>query len=98
MGSKDLGKFTLIRHRINTFNEEPVRERLRRTPLKFQGEEEKTLTDMLEAQVIKPSMSDGASAPQLVRKKDDEVRYSLGYHQLYVNTIKDAYPTQIRPL
>ena len=38
-GSKDLGKFSLIYHRIKTFNEEPVRERLRRTPLKFQGEE-----------------------------------------------------------
>ena len=56
--SKDLGKFTLTRHRINTFNAKPVRERLRRTPLKLQGEEEKTLTDMSQTQVIKSSTSD----------------------------------------
>ena len=29
--NNDLGKFTLIRHRINTYNEDPVKERLRRT-------------------------------------------------------------------
>ena len=91
-GSRDLGKFTLIRHRINTFNEEPVRERLRRTPLTFQGEEEKTLTDMLEVQVIKPSTSDWASAPVLVRKRDGEVRYTVDYRQLNVKTSKHAYP------
>ena len=90
-GSRDLGKFTLIRHRINTFNEELVREILRPTPLKCQGEEEKTLTDMLEAHVIKPSTSDWASAPVLVRKKDGDVRYTVDYRQLNVKTIKDAY-------
>ena len=36
--SKDLGKLSLMRHRIHTYNEDPVRERLRRTPLKFQDE------------------------------------------------------------
>ena len=56
-GYKDLGNFTLIGHRINTFNEEPVIERLRRTPLTFHGEEEKTVTFTLEDQVIKPSTS-----------------------------------------
>ena len=68
--NNDLGKFTLIRHRINTYNEDPVRERLRRTPLTFQSEEEKTLNNMLDAKVIKPSSSEWASAPVLVRKKD----------------------------
>ena len=91
MGSKDLGKFTLIHHRINTFDEEPVRERLRHTPLMFQKEEEKTLTDMLEAQVIKPS----TYAHVLVRTKDGEVRYSVDYRQLNVKTIKPAYYTAL---
>ena len=77
--SRDLGTFTLLQHRIRTYNEDPVRERLRRTPLKFQEEEEKTLTDMPEAQVIKSSTSDWAPAPFLVRKKDGEVRYTVDY-------------------
>ena len=65
---------------------------MRRTPLNFQEEEEKTLTDMPEAQVIKPSTSDWASAPVLVRKKDGEVRYTVDYRQLNIKTVKDAYP------
>ena len=88
----DLGKLKLIRHRINTYNEDPVRERLRRTPLTFQNEEEKTLTNMLDAHVIKPSSSEWASAPVLVRKKDGEVRHTIYYRQVNVKTIKDAFP------
>ena len=88
--SKDLGKLSLMRHRIHTYNESPVRERLRRTQLKFQDEEEKTLTDMLDAHVIIPSTSAWASAPVLVRKKDGEVRYTVDYRKLNAMTIKDA--------
>ena len=43
--NKDLGKLTFMRHRIMTYNEDPVRERLRRNTIKFQDEEETTLTD-----------------------------------------------------
>ena len=35
--NNDLGKFTLIRHRINNYNEDSVRERLRRTWWLFQS-------------------------------------------------------------
>ena len=86
--SKYLGTLSLMRHRIHTFNENPVRERLRRTPLTFQDEEERTLTDMLDAHVIKPSTSEWASAPVLVRKKDGEVRYTVDYRKLNAMTIK----------
>ena len=88
----DLGLFTLLTHRIKTYNEEPVKERLRRTPLKFQKEEEKTLNDMLEAGVIEPSYSEWASAPVLVRKKDGEVRYTVDFRAVNTKTCKDAYP------
>ena len=81
-----------MRHCIHTYNEDPVRERLRRTPLKFQDEEERTLTDMLDAHVIKPSTSEWASEPVLVRKNDGEVRYTIDYRELNAMTIKDAYP------
>ena len=49
------------------------------------------MTDMLEAQLIKPS----TSVPVLVRKKDGEVRYSVYYRQLNVKTIKHAYYTAL---
>ena len=88
----DLGLFTLLTHRIRTYNEEPVKERLRRTPLKFQKEEEKTINDMLTSGVIEPSFSEWASAPVLVRKKDGEVRYTVDFRQVNIKTLKDAYP------
>ena len=47
---------------------------------------------MLDAKVIKPSSSEWASAPVLVRKKDGEVRYTVDYTQLNVKTVKDAFP------
>ena len=47
--------------------------------LKYQGQAENTLTDMLEAQVIKQSTSDWASAPALVSRKNGKVRYTVDY-------------------
>jgi hypothetical protein len=88
----DLGKFSAIQHKIDTRDEQPTREKLRRTPLKFQGEEEKTLTDMLETGVIQPSTSEWASAPVLVRKKSGEVRYTVDFRKLNAKTRKDSYP------
>ena len=88
----DLGKFSLIQHKIETFDEAPTKEKLRRTPLKFQKEEEKTLNDMLEVGVIQPSVSEWAAAPVLVRKKSGEVRYTVDFRKLNSKTRKDAYP------
>lgn len=90
--SKDLGHFRRLKHLINTFNEAPVREKLRRTPMKFEQEEEKIINDMLEAGVIQPSISEWASAPVLVRKKSGELRYTVDYRKLNIKTIRDQYP------
>ena len=88
----DLGRFTKIAHRIETYDEAPTKEKLRRTPIKFQHEEEKTLNDMLDNGVIQPSTSEWASAPVLVRKKSGEVRYTVDFRKLNSKTRKDAYP------
>jgi hypothetical protein len=88
----DLGRFSAIQHKIETYDEVPTKEKLRRTPIKFQQEEEKTLNDMLDAGVIQPSTSDWASAPVLVRKKSGEVRYTVDFRKLNSKTRKDAYP------
>lgn len=80
--NKDLGKLTFMRHRIMTYNEDPVRE-IRNT-MKFQDEEENTLTDLFDAQVIRSSTPEWASALVLVRKKEGEAWYSVDYRQLNV--------------
>ncbi len=73
----DLGCFTAIKHHIDTGDSKPIKQRMRRTPLGFEGEEQKHLESMLEAGVISPSTSEWASPPVLVRKKDGGVRWCI---------------------
>ena len=91
-GDSDLGRYTTVCHTIDTQGADPVRQRMRRTPLAFLGEEEKVLNTMLGQGVLQPSTSDWASAPVLVRKKDGSVRYCVDYRELNSKTRKDAFP------
>ena len=88
----DLGHFKTIKHRIDTGNAKPIRQRMRRTPLGFQTEEEAHLNKMLACGVIQPSASEWASPPVLVRKKDGGVRWCIDYRALNDDTLKDASP------
>ena len=91
--SMDLGLYNgPIKHIIDTGDVQPIRQRLRRTPLKFENEEEKHLQQMLEKGIIQPSCSDWASAPVLVGKKDGSIRYCIDYRTLNKVTTKDAFP------
>ena len=91
----DLGCLTTIKHRIDTKDELPVNQRIRRTPLGFENEEKDHLEKMLTAGVIEPSSSEWASAPVLIRKKDGGMRYCIDYRALNEKTVKDQYPLPI---
>ena len=91
-GSGDLGCFSEIKHKINTGDERPVKQPMRRTPIGFEKEEEDNLKLMLETGVISESSSDWASAPVLVRKKDGSVRYCVDFRCLNDKTVKDLFP------
>jgi hypothetical protein len=54
-----------------------VKQRMRRTPACFADEEEAHLQKMLDAGVIQPSISEWASAPVLIRKRDGGVRWCI---------------------
>ena len=88
----DLGCFTAIKHKINTGNATPVKQKLRRTPIGFQEEEEKHLKSMLECGVVTPSTSEWASAPVLVCKKDGSVRWCIDYRAAIDKTTKQTWP------
>ncbi len=63
----DLGDLTAIEHGIDTSDAKPIKQRMRRTPACFAGEEEAHLKKMLDAGVIQESISEWASAPVLIR-------------------------------
>ena len=86
----DLGKFSAIKHPINTGSATPIRQKMRRTPLGFEKEEKTHLDDLLASSVIQPSA--WASPPVLIRKKDGRVRYCIDYRALNNVTIRDAFP------
>ncbi|XP_021356288.1 uncharacterized protein LOC110452235 [Mizuhopecten yessoensis] len=88
----DLGSFREIEHKIDTRDTSPIKQRMRRTPIHFAKEEEGELNKMLEAGVIEPSVSEWASAPVLVRKRDGSVRFVIDYRALNNITVKDVYP------
>ena len=43
----DLGCFTAVKHKIDTGQAKPIRQRMRRTPIGFQEEEDKLLEKMI---------------------------------------------------
>ena len=89
---QDIGCFTGVTHRIDMEDAKPIKQRLRRVPIGFQEEEQKHLKQMLDSGIIRPSNSDWAAAPVLVRKKDGGVHWWVDYHALNNRTVKDAYP------
>ena len=91
-GEFDLGNCTKINHHIDTGQAKPIRQRMRRTPLGFEQEEENNLKAMLQHGIIQPSQFNWASAPVLIRKRDGNVRYCIDYRALNACTIKDAFP------
>ena len=89
----DIGVFNgNIKHKIDSGNAKPVKQRLRRTPLHFEKEEEEQLKQMLKQNVIQESNSEWASSPVLVRKKDGSLRYCIDYRAVNKLTVKDAFP------
>ena len=88
----DLGRCSVLKHKIDTAGAAPIRQPMRRTPQGFEHEEEKHLLEQLEAGVIRPSNSPWSSPIVLVRKKDGGVRWCVDYRRLNDVTVKDAYP------
>ena len=65
---------------------------MRRTPACFVDEEEAHLKKMLDAGVIQESVSEWASSPVLIRKRDGSVQWCIDYRALNNVTVKDIFP------
>ena len=89
----DLGQFTAIEHAIDTGDAQPIKQRMRRTPACFVVEEEAHLKKMLNASVIQESVSEWASSPVLIRKRDGSVRWCIDYRALNDVTVVHRLPS-----
>jgi hypothetical protein len=91
----DLGCLSLGEHRIDVGNSAPIKQRMRRTPMGFEQEEEKHLKSMLANGIIRPSQSDWASPPVLICKRDGSVRWCIDFRRLNDVTVKDVFPLSL---
>ena len=86
------GRTNLIKHRIETGNNPPVRQPVRRISPHKREEASRLLKEMLDKKVIQPSSSPWASPIVLVPKKDGSVRFCIDYRKVNAITRRDAYP------
>ena len=77
-----LGRTGLVKHEIQIGTAKPIRQAPRRTPMHQVDMVEKTMEEMREAGVIKPSQSPWASPVVVVRKKDGGCRFCIDFRRL----------------
>ncbi|GFX05700.1 retrovirus-related Pol polyprotein from transposon 412 [Trichonephila clavipes] len=90
--SDDFGRTRLMKHRIDTGENPPIKQHPRRLPFAKQEEVQKLIKDMKNNDVIEPSSSPWASPVVLVRKKDGSTRFCVDHRWVNDVSKKDSYP------
>ena len=88
----DIGCTPLVQHEINTRQNRPFKQPLRRHPISQLPVIDEHVQNMLANDVIEPSSSPWASNVVLVRRKDGNFRFCIDYRALNLRTRHDSYP------
>ncbi|XP_003369023.1 conserved hypothetical protein [Trichinella spiralis] len=86
----DLGRMSLVKHRIETGRAQPVKLPPRRLPQAQREVVDRLIREMLHAGVIEPASGLWSSPVVLVRKKDGSSRFCVDYRRLNAVTLVDA--------
>ena len=73
-GTFDMGRTTLVEHSIDTGQNRPIRQALRRHPRAHLDEIDRQVDELQESGFVEPAASPWASNVVLVRKKDGSYR------------------------
>ena len=87
-----LGKTSLVKHKIDTGDSTPIKQRFRNPPVHLREQVDKEIDRMLDTGEIEPSSSPWSSPLVIVKKKDGSIRVCVDYRKLNDCTKKDAYP------
>jgi hypothetical protein len=88
----DIGRTTLMRHKIETRNSRPVRQHLRRHPFAHLEFIDEQVDKMLKSNVIEKANSPWSSNITLVIKKDKSLRFCIDFRAVNAITKVDSYP------
>ena len=87
-----LGHTKLVTHKIDTGNNQPIKQAPRRLPYVYRDEATRQVAEMLHEDVIRPSTSAWSSPVILVKKKSGELRFCVDYRKLNSVTVGHAHP------
>jgi len=88
----DVGRTHLVEYHIDTGDSRPIRQPLRRQPLKHLDAIDENVDAMLKHGIIEPAASPWASNVVIVTKKDGSLRFCVDYRAVNAVTYKDSYP------
>ena len=91
-GEFDIGRTEVTEMTIDTGNNRPIRQPLRRHPVAQLGIIDRQVEDMLASNLIEPAVGPWASNVVLVKRKDGQFRFCVDYRSVNSCTYKDAYP------
>ena len=86
------GRTSLVEHTIHTGDAVPIRQRMYRVPYSRRTTLQKELDQMLQAGIIRQSVSPWASPVVLVPKKDGTIRVCVDFRKVNDVSKFDAYP------
>ena len=88
----DIGRTHMVEHTIDTGNNRPIRQQLRRHPVVHLEYIDQQVEEMSRHGIIEPAASPWASNIVLAKKKDGSLRLCVDYRNLNSVTYQDTYP------
>ena len=88
----ELGHTETVKMQIDTRNNEPIKMRPYRTPIKNREVIDKAVKEMLDTDIIRRSRSPWSFPVVIVDKKDGSKRFFVDFRRLNKITVKNCYP------